>query len=157
MAAALPDMADERADRAPGGGGATTSLRGRRVLVAEDEVLVAMGLEAILDELGCVLVGPASTREAALKLAEIERLDAAILDINLHGRASFPVADLLAGRGVPVIYVTGYGDLPEGRRARSDAVALLRKPLAPADLASALRRAMTAPGERRTPPARAKA
>jgi PAS domain S-box-containing protein len=122
---------------------ASVSLRGRRVLLVEDEPLVALESAAALAELGCEVVGPAGTLEEALRLAaaEAEGLDAAVLDVNLAGRASFPVADLLAGRGVPVIHVTGYGTLP-GARAEGDGPLLLNKPLRDGQLALALRRAI---------------
>ncbi len=120
---------------------ASVSLRGRRVLLVEDEPLVALESADALAALGCQVVGPAGTLEQALRLAGAEawRLDAAVLDVNLGGRASFPVADLLAGHGVPVIHVTGYGALP-GARADGDGALLLNKPLRDGQLALALRR-----------------
>jgi signal transduction histidine kinase len=149
----------------PGGAGGTgtigaeaasaateVSLRGRLVLVAEDEPLVAMELVETLGALGCRVAGPAATVEEALRLAAAEagRLSAAVLDVNLHGRAAFPVADLLAARGVPVVWATGYGELPPSGddRVRADgpAPSLLRKPLEAGDLAAALRRALAAGG-----------
>ena len=80
-----------------------------RVLVVEDETLVAMLVEDMLQELGHVPVGPAARLDAAIKLARDEVLDLAILDVNLGGTKSFPVADVLTERGVPVIFATGYG------------------------------------------------
>jgi PAS domain S-box-containing protein len=122
---------------------AAVSLRGRRVLLVEDEPLVALEAAAALEELGCEVVGPAATLEEALRLAasEAPRLDVAVLDVNLGGRASFPVADLLAGHGVPVVHVTGYGSLPGGREAGAGAL-LLNKPLRDGQLTLALRRAI---------------
>ena len=58
-----------------------------------------------------------------LAQAETGRIDAAILDVNLAGRPSFPVADLLTGHGVPVIFATGYGDLPDGGGRRFERAA----------------------------------
>lgn len=116
---------------------ATTSLAGRRVLVVEDEPLVAMEMEMILRDLGCEVAGPAATLAEALRLAATVRgLDAAVLDINLGGQGSFPVADLLAGLGVPVLFASGYSQLPPGRVGTAP---LLRKPLARDELAVALR------------------
>jgi PAS domain S-box-containing protein len=116
-------------------------LAGRRVLLVEDELLVAMEMEEALRDLGCEVLGPAATVEEALRLAlaEAGRIDAAVLDVNLAGRPSFPVADLLAGRGVPVVFATGYGDLPDGRLAGAINL-LLRKPLGRGDLEGALSR-----------------
>lgn len=113
-------------------------LANRRVLVVEDEVLVAMDIEATLEEAGCVVVGPAGTVEAALKLAE-EPLDCAILDVNLGGRSIQPVARALADRGVPHIYVTGYQDPFQTTGL------VVRKPATPAAIIGALRAALTGP------------
>jgi PAS domain S-box-containing protein len=127
----------------------TASLAGRRVLLVEDEPLVAMDAETTLRALGCEVAGPASTLPEALRLAEAEapRLDAAVLDVNLGGQAAFPVADLLVRRGVPVVFATGYSELPggwtgDGGQGRT---ALLRKPVDGAALAAALQRLVAAP------------
>jgi len=149
--------AQEAGEQDPMAEAAGISLRGRRVLLVEDEPLVALETASALADLGCVVVGPAATLEEGLRLAgaERERLDAAVLDVNLAGRASFPVADLLAGAGVPVIHVTGYGTLPPTQAEGAAAPLLLTKPLADGELASALRRAIAArsraqPGARRS-------
>src|SRR5438105_2312477 len=90
-----------------------TRLRGLRVLVAEDEAMVSMLLEDILGDLECEIVGPAYNLQQALSLADTERnIGAAILDVNLRGSPVYPVAEILAGRDVPLIFATGYG--PEG-------------------------------------------
>lgn len=80
----------------------------RRVLVVEDEVIVALLVEDMLAELGHEVVGLATSLEEAMRLAGTLAIDLAILDINLDGRASFPVAELLARRGVPFLFATGY-------------------------------------------------
>lgn len=85
-------------------------LSGRRVLVVEDEMLVALLLENMLAELGCEVIGPAANVEQALKMIETAGvLDAAVLDVNLNGVKSYPVADQLAARDVPFVFSTGYG------------------------------------------------
>ena len=84
-------------------------LSGLRVLLVEDETLVAMLTESMLEDLGCELAGLACGLEEALDLAETERFDLALLDVNLGGRQVFPVADLLAQRGTPFVFTTGYG------------------------------------------------
>jgi CheY-like chemotaxis protein len=113
------------------------------VLVAEDEPLVALELQETLLALGCEVLGPAGTLEEVQRLVaaapEGGGIDAAVLDINLAGRPSFPVADPLLRRGVPVIFATGYGDLPEGQAGHG---VLLRKPLARGDLETALLHAL---------------
>ena len=80
-----------------------------RILVAEDEMLVAMLIEDMLGDLGHDVVGPAMRLETALAAAESEDLDFAILDINLAGKQSFPVADRLVRRGIPFMFASGYG------------------------------------------------
>ncbi len=97
-------------------------LKGKRVLVVEDEFLIAMLYEDLLAEHESVKLGPAATIERALELIESEAPDAALLDGNLHGRLSSPVAEALEARGVPFLLVTGYENLaiadPVLRRAR---------------------------------------
>jgi CheY-like chemotaxis protein len=83
-------------------------LRGWRILVLEDETLVAMEIQEILQSTGCEVVGPASRVEEALDLLEVEAVDAALLDVNVAGEMSFPVARALAMKGVPFAFVTGY-------------------------------------------------
>lgn len=115
----------------------TGATEGLRVLVVEDEAMIAADLAETLRALGCEVVGPVGTVETALRLVTLaEQLDVAVLDVSLHGRASFPVADALAKRGVPVVFATGYSELPES--SGGIAAAVLRKPVAPADLAAAL-------------------
>lgn len=115
-----------------------------RVLVVEDEALLALELETGLRELGCEVVGPARNLAEAQRLAESEpRLAAAVLDVNLGGgELVFTVADALAARGVPYLLATGYGSAGplEGRDA--GAVAVLRKPYQRAALVTALTHAL---------------
>lgn len=125
---------------------ADVELAGRRVLLVEDEPLVALDMAGTLADCGCEVVGPADSLAEALRLAEAaDGLDAAVLDINLNGETSFPVADLLAAKGVPFIYATGYAEQPKERLA--EAVALLRKPVAVVELKAALRVAIAARDE----------
>jgi DNA-binding response OmpR family regulator len=85
-------------------------LRGLRILVVEDNFLMAESVRDLLDECGCETVGPAPRLEVALELARHELLDGALLDINLAGEYCFPVARLLRERGVPFMFLTGYDD-----------------------------------------------
>jgi len=80
----------------------------RRVLVVEDEVLVAWLLEDMLADLGCAVVGPATSVNQALAMIDAEAIDVAVLDVNLNGQLSYPIADALAARGVPFVFSTGY-------------------------------------------------
>jgi DNA-binding LytR/AlgR family response regulator len=86
------------------------SLKGRRILVVEDEYLVAADLTASLEALGAEVVGPAASVNQALSLVENHggRLDGAVLDINLKDERVYPVADVLTARGVPFVFTTGY-------------------------------------------------
>lgn len=86
----------------------TSLLSGRRILLVEDEVMVAWALEDMLAALGCAVVGPAARVDQALALIDTIEVDAAVLDINLNGEESYPVADALASRGVPFVFSTGY-------------------------------------------------
>ena len=91
-------------------------LGGTRVLVVEDEVLVSMLIEDYLSELGCDVVAVASRLDDALGKAREAIMDVVILDVNLAGQVSYPVADILRARGVPFVFATGYGSagLPFG-------------------------------------------
>lgn len=102
-----------------------TEFAGLRLLVVEDEIIVAMALESLLCELGCAIAGRAQDVAGALALAGPD-LDGAFLDVSLDGEAVYPVADALARRGVPFVFVTG---LEEGELDRRFAgVPVLRKP-----------------------------
>jgi len=85
-------------------------LEGLRVLVVEDNLLLAEVTKLLLEESGCRVVGPAGWLQRGLELAKHEPLDGALLDINLHGEMSFPIAEVLSARGVPFVFVTGYED-----------------------------------------------
>jgi CheY-like chemotaxis protein len=104
-------------------------LSGRRILVVEDEMLIVMMIEAMLQDLGCVSVTSAATIEHAISLIEGQDFEAAMLDVNLSGRSSRPVAAALAARGVPFFLSTGnaahhtmdsYGDRPVLRKPFTD-------------------------------------
>ena len=105
-----------------------------RILVVEDEAMIAMLVEEMVLDFGSEVVGPAAKMEEALRLASDASLDAAILDVNVGGAVVYPVADLLRARGVPIIFATGYGagELPS--RFRNDS-----KPFSYEALAEALR------------------
>ncbi len=113
-----------------------SGLQGARVLVVEDEPIVAMCLEDILECLGCVPVGPATRLAEGLALAANAELEAAILDINLGGERSTAIAETLRGRGIPFAFASGYGSAPEGF---GEAARLIEKPYREAEIAAALR------------------
>lgn len=119
----------------------TNALQGRRVLVIEDESLVAMLLETILDDMGCTVVGPASNIDDGLRAVTGEAaLDAALLDVNVAGREVFPVAEALKARGVPFVFSTGYGEagLPEHWRGHPT----IQKPFTESAIRDALMKAL---------------
>ncbi len=116
----------------------TASLTGARLLLVEDEAIVAMMIEAMLTDLGCVVVDVAGTLLHGLALVESTSgaLDAAVLDINLGGEKVYPVAELLAARGVPFVFSTGYG--LAGISSDFAGVPALAKPYTPYALEKAL-------------------
>lgn len=91
--------------------GLNGGLRGRRVMVLEDDVLIAMDMEDFLLAEGCQVVGPISNVEAALETVETGELDGAVVDLNLRGELSVPVIEALKSRGLPVIVCSGYAEL----------------------------------------------
>lgn len=84
-------------------------LAGLRVLIVEDEVIIAMLLEETLHDAGCVVIGPVPRVDKAMEVARAEPLDFALLDVNLAGEKVFPVAEVLVERAVPFVFLTGYG------------------------------------------------
>lgn len=138
IGAVAPAAASGDAGAHASGPAPTPQVR-RRILVVEDEALLATETAALLGSLGYEPVGPAATLDEALALAATERdLAAAILDLNLGGRSSLVVADVLEARGVAVIFATGYADAPDPvpqERRRP----VVQKPVTPGRLADALR------------------
>lgn len=114
---------------------------GLRVLVVEDNALVAMQMVEALTKLGCITVGPAATLDGAAALAASEALDAAILDVDLQGQAVLPAAGILAERNVPFIFATGFSEVG-GAAAQWPEAPLLRKPVDEKLLAATLARAV---------------
>jgi CheY-like chemotaxis protein len=111
------------------------ALQGLRILLVEDEPIIAMTAEDMLDALGCTVVASAATLEDALAAAAAGGFDLAMLDINLNGVASLGVADALKAAGTPFIFTTGYG--AEGSGNHRD-VPLVTKPYRLTDLQDAL-------------------
>jgi DNA-binding NtrC family response regulator len=119
-----------------------SSLIGKRVLVVEDEYLVALAVENALSDAGCIVVGPFARVRDALEAANAEVVDVALLDVNVAGEKVFPLAYFLETRGTPFLFVTGYGQaiLP---RDRPDWEACT-KPFQPKQLVERLARKMKA-------------
>jgi len=97
-----------------------------KVLIVEDETLIAMMAEDMLTDLGYEVLGPATRLQRALEMAREESFDVALLDVNLAGEQSFPVALALRQRGIPFIFATGYG--PKGLDERFRGEIALQKP-----------------------------
>lgn len=113
------------------------NFSGRRVFVVEDETLVLFNLEDILADLGCEVVGQAMRLDQAITLAKsVGDVDVAILDVNIGGATVFAAAEILAQKGVPLLFATGYGrdGLPPEWQDR----AVIVKPYSPQDVERAL-------------------
>ena len=119
--------------RMEGSIGRPAKLKGKRVLVVEDEIVVSLLVEDELRGAGAEVVGPAPSVGDALRLVEAAAADgglsAAVLDINLEGRHVAPVADRLAALGVPFLFATGYGETCDTRG--HGAAPVLSKPFSP--------------------------
>jgi DNA-binding response OmpR family regulator len=124
---------------------AENGLIGRSILVVEDEYMLAVDLKQELLDAGAIVVGPAASLSKAIDLIKTtDRLDAAILDVNLRGEAVFPAADMLVERGVPFILTTGYDRtlIP----SRFTGAPTCGKPLAPDTISNTVR-ALVSKGE----------
>lgn len=111
-------------------------LARRHILVVEDEMMVLMVMEDMLADIGCESVTAAATVNQALALIDTKVFDAAMLDVNLNGSTSYPLAEVLAARGIPFIFATGYNGhgVVKGYSDRP----LLRKPFQLNDLIKVL-------------------
>jgi hypothetical protein len=90
-------------------------LEGKRILIAEDEFLIAMDIEASISDAGAIVVGPAATFASALKIAQDELITAAILDVRLGRETTGPIAEVLSLRNIPFVFYTGQA-LPPSMR-----------------------------------------
>jgi len=113
-----------------------SGLVGSRVLVVEDEAILAFALEDMLADLGCEVVGPALRLPEAFSLVQREHLDAAVLDVNIGGDRSYGVAEDLERRGVPFIFATGYGSA--GVELKLAGIHVLAKPYSRQEMESEL-------------------
>lgn len=116
------------------------ALSGKRVLVIEDEAMVTMFLQDTLADIGCEVAGMASRFDDAMEKARSLRFDVAILDVNLNGRQTIPIAEIMAESGSPFVFATGYGaaSLPPALRH----VPVVPKPFEQCELERALLRAI---------------
>ena len=120
---------------------ASSALRGVRVLVVEDEPMVSLALQDALADFGCEVAGSAARLQPALDLAHRLTFDIAVLDIDLDGTRVDRVAEAIAARRLPVVFVTGYGPDAAPRHVSGP---VLEKPYETANLERALRQALAA-------------
>jgi len=109
-----------------------------RILVVEDTALVSMLIETMIEDMGWIVVGPATQLREAVEAAGSQALDAAVVDVNLNGEASWEVAKILRDRGVPFVFTTGYSEqttMPPGL----EAARVMGKPFQVRDLEAWLR------------------
>ena len=111
---------------------------GTRVLIVEDEPIIAMTAEDLVEDMGCVVAGSAATLAEAAALAAAGNFDMAMLDINLNGETSLSVAAMLHAAGARFVFTTGYGSAGPGEAFAG--VEVVKKPYRAADLAAALGR-----------------
>lgn len=116
------------------------SLQGLRVLVVEDETLVAMLVEDYLTEIGCTVTASVRRTDKALEVIASKELDAAVLDVNVAGTDVSPVAEALSEQNIPFIFASGYGG--NGIQARWADRPIIQKPFTSSELKHALARAM---------------
>jgi CheY-like chemotaxis protein len=109
-----------------------------RVLLVEDEAMIAMLMEDMLGELGCDVVATIGQFDQAMVAADKEAFDLAFLDVNLRGIPVYPVAEVIKGRGIPFAFVTGYGST--GADAGHPLAPVLQKPFQSRDLAAIVER-----------------
>lgn len=145
--AAGPGLPSRRIAREPPrasirlGGGATRRLVGKRILVVEDDFVIARLLADMLGDHGASVVGPVGRLPRALALIDHEPIDAAVLDINLAGTMVFPLASELNRRNVPFLFATGYADRVSYPPDLQDTVQV-RKPYSETQLLDSLERVL---------------
>ena len=115
------------------------SLSGKRILIVEDEALIAAMAEDMLTEEDAIVLGPVTTIEAGISFASTEAIDAAVLDMNICGRLVDPVFAILETRNIPVVFATGYG---QTAAIRSTGARIIEKPYTQEKLVHALQQAL---------------
>lgn len=120
-----------------------TALTGKRILVVEDEPIIAAFVEDMLLELGATVVGPAYSVAQGLRLARTGAIDAAILDVNVRNESIAPVRDELCRSGIPLVFATGYGQDRTG--GVTDGFVVVDKPYSRERVARALSECLSTP------------
>ncbi|MGC2395476.1 MAG: hypothetical protein WA579_05705 [Rhodomicrobium sp.] len=116
-------------------------LQGARILIAEDDAILAFDLGIVLQKAGAEILGPTLTLSHTLSLAQTMSMSAAVLDVSLRNEEVFPAAQALQGRGVGIVFYTGYAAVDQLRRDWPDAQ-VLTKPTPARVLVEAVRRAL---------------
>lgn len=111
-------------------------LDGVRVIIVEDEALVALLLEDMLTDMGCRITGTAWRLPQAEALAQSAQVDIALLDVNLAGERVYPVAEILESRAIPFVFATGYG--ADGVPPHLQRYRVVTKPVSRSELEQAL-------------------
>jgi DNA-binding response OmpR family regulator len=124
-------------DHEPAGSSTTSSLRGMRVLLVEDSWQVADALKLLLEKTGMIVCGPVASEQEAQGLVAEHNPKLAIVDVNLKGEMAFALMDWLHRRGIRVLVISGYADLP---RSLGRFAAILHKPFTATALLTTLRR-----------------
>jgi DNA-binding NtrC family response regulator len=115
-----------------------TELGGAKVLVVEDEYFIAQDLQSALEDAGAQVIGPVGDVASAFELVKSDRVDFAVLDLNLHGVVNFALAEEMTKRGIPFVFATGYE--PTAVPTTYDHVPIWRKPFNTHELVAALGR-----------------
>lgn len=137
---AAPGGYDGESGHAAPAGGPGERLLGKRVLIVEDEALLALELQFAFEDEGADVLGPAMSLESALAFAAREEIDIAVLDVDIAGHEVYPVAALLQQRGVPFIFHTAHGSRVELASLFPGAITCM-KPTMPDTLVTQLLRA----------------
>jgi DNA-binding NtrC family response regulator len=117
-------------------------LFGARILIAEDEILIALDMESTFLDAGAEVIGPCTTISAAMDAARNEELSLAILDIRLGSETTERIGDLLAERGIPFLFYSGQA-LPDDMKKKCVGAVVVAKPAKPQELVSAVAKALT--------------
>lgn len=126
-----------------------SQLDGLSVLFVEDEFLIALEGEQILNDLGAAKVEVVGTFDKAMARAQEGAFDLAVLDININGTRSYPIAKVLAKRGIPFVFASGY-EMRDQPLSDLESAIFIRKPYAPEHVKAALLAALAASGGNRS-------
>lgn len=130
-------------DASGGKDGANGLFQGLKILVVEDDFIVAFDMQSMLEEQGAEVLGPASSLQEARAILASETPNVAVLDVNLNGEYVFPLAEELRVRGIPFLFATAYADDDRLFPSTAKSVLRLAKPVLPAVLIGQLKRLLS--------------